>query len=80
MDTCYYCGATYHPMPVYSLQDAQGDISDWWTNPDRERKPLHIHVCHLRISEDGEVESHDECKGRATSDGYVYSPNLTPTR
>jgi len=19
MDTCYYCGACYHPMPVYTL-------------------------------------------------------------
>lgn len=84
MDTCYYCGYQYHPMPVYTLKDAQGDLQDWWTDPGKKHKPLRIHVCHLKVNKnDGDVNidyNWRGCREKAEADGYEFRPGLTPRR
>lgn len=70
MEQCYYCGFQYHPMPVYTRIGAA---------------PHRIHVCHLRVIEkaDGEIEvdpNYRECAEKAEADGYVFRPDLTPSR
>ena len=74
MDTCHYCGAQYHPMPVYRLSN---DRSKW-----RVTTPFQIRVCHLRYNSDTDELDLNwrECADRAEADGYEYRKDLTPAR
>jgi len=77
METCHYCGYSYHPMPVYRLSN---DREKW-----RVTTPFQIHVCHLRVAHqaNGEIEIDQHWRGcaeRAEADGYEYRRDLTPRR
>lgn len=66
MDTCHYCGAQYHPMPVYTRPGAR----------------IHVcHHRFVIDDETGELGFQDtNCKEKAALEGYTYRPGLTPKR
>jgi len=69
METCYYCGNQYHPMPVYTRQHG--------VNMDM---PPMIYVCHFNWTEADGVQENFECRKRAEQDGYVWRKDLTKRR
>jgi len=68
METCYYCGNSYHPMPVYTRQ--MGENMDM---------PPMIYVCHYAVDQYGDIAETD-CKKLAIADGYKLLPDLTKKR
>jgi len=76
MEECYYCGMKYHPMPVFTLM-----VGASATHEDCRRKPARINVCHLRVTDAGELDQNwTECFDKAAADGFEYRRDLTPTR
>jgi hypothetical protein len=63
-DVCHYCGAHYHPMPVYTSAGRQ-----IWV----------CHHRYTVTDDDVQIDETD-CKAKAEADGYVYRRDLTPTR
>jgi len=74
MNTCHYCGFTYHPMPVYTLRSGAEVYRE-----DGSYKPQRIHVCHIKIDEESNIVSSD-CRKQAEAEGYIYRRDLTPRR
>lgn len=68
METCYYCGNSYHPMPVYTRQ--MGENMDM---------PQQIYVCHYAVDQYGDIANTNCCK-LAEADGYKHNPKLSPKR
>lgn len=65
VETCYYCGAQYHPMPRYT----------------KGGQLRYVCSGHYAIREDGEPEwVETDCRQRAEKDGFTYRPDLTPER
>lgn len=64
METCYYCGAQYHPMPRY-------------TKGGQLRYVCHFR---LEERMDGWHTVETDCRRRAAADGFVYRPDLTSAR
>lgn len=75
MDTCFYCGNRYHPMPV-------------WVNPATGRWRW---VCNTRLvlDENGELKrdahghymsEQTDCREKAKADGFEFRRDLTPRR
>lgn len=77
-DVCHYCGATYHPMPVYVLVRPLGlKFGD--------KPAMRITVCHheFKYDDKGEflaIEEKEECHIKALEEGYEFRRDLTPSR
>jgi len=73
METCHYCGFSYHPMPVYILAPGTEQLEG-------EHKPHRIHVCHIGLDDGGNIIETTTCREKAAADGYRYRRDLTPVR
>ena len=77
IDTCHYCGQSYHPMRVYVK--GAGMTAETYDPKDR------IYVCDLNIikgefNEIIKIEPKTECHDKATAEGWSYAVWLTPRR
>lgn len=68
IETCFYCGQQYHPMPIYLLKI-----------PARGKDPVRF-VCHEREDPKTGKYVDTDCRQKAEADGYVYSVKQTPRR
>jgi len=66
IDVCKYCGASYHPMSVYT----KGGEKIW----------VHDIDFIFLGKQFSKIEKTDKCAAKARADGYVYRKDLTPTR